>query len=661
MVRRVCLAIGVSTVTPVAKEVLDFAYLDGAVLAARSMGEWARRSGFGVDNVKVVDDGWVNNKPNPVTRVRVQQAVDELFPAGADVVDQLILSFCGHGLTGSNFGEIFWLFSDSLQMKYRIVVDRFYEEMFLLGVKRITLITDACREAPQSLELMRLDGSRGILVQGTRADETNFDSLACCHDGQLGYMVRDPAGAAPGKCIFSGVIADILWGLEPTAIENGLITTNALGKFARSRTAERAREYHLKLDPHCQVDPDAVVLYDTATPLKPPDDMQPWPSGNTVAVLGTEKNDEALDSAGFTAEEITTQRSVQQRTLRYRLFNKLPWFRRSKSKDPESREVVAGITHLQEDMDELHNIDMDMPRHRQMIKELSEQLRAESMTWVVQRRFLEIDRAGDANLIVWGEQATLLSNRATHSLRSEPPVNEFYVEPRTKGAPVLVHMGKEQVTPVVPYAGLYTAVVPSPNGDVFQVYGAHSSPQRYLAGMRTLREFSDGHLRADSVDRLAADLRHEKHADPMLGVICAYLYRALADYDNIRRMAYFYATRDQAVPFDIALLGGMEVTRNTHGALQLHVPAVKARESRPNVPALPDYATQETPAIFASVGGRCPWLGLGWDYVVEPRLESALLVEGLGEHASLIRRSGSTVLPAASARQLAEAWGLPPG
>lgn len=62
----------------------------------------------------------------------------------------MILSFCGHGLTGSNFGEIFWLFSDSLQMKYRIVVDRFYEEMFLLGVKRITLITDACREAPKT-------------------------------------------------------------------------------------------------------------------------------------------------------------------------------------------------------------------------------------------------------------------------------------------------------------------------------------------------------------------------------------------------------------------------------------------------------------------------------------------------------------------------------
>ncbi|MBP5090011.1 hypothetical protein HUS91_31570, partial [Pseudomonas chlororaphis] len=57
MTRRTCLTIGVSTLTPLPNQTLRFAYLDGAVLAARSIGDWALRSGFGADNVRIVDDG----------------------------------------------------------------------------------------------------------------------------------------------------------------------------------------------------------------------------------------------------------------------------------------------------------------------------------------------------------------------------------------------------------------------------------------------------------------------------------------------------------------------------------------------------------------------------------------------------------------------------
>ena len=114
MVSRVCLAIGVSTVTSVLNQAMRFAYLDGAIFAARSMGEWALRKGFGADNIRVVDDGPTGGIENPVTRERVQVAVNELFPVGAEVVDQLILAFCGHGLTDTNIGSISWLFSDGL-------------------------------------------------------------------------------------------------------------------------------------------------------------------------------------------------------------------------------------------------------------------------------------------------------------------------------------------------------------------------------------------------------------------------------------------------------------------------------------------------------------------------------------------------------------------
>jgi hypothetical protein len=622
------------------------------------MGEWALRSGFGADNVRVVDDGDIRGQVIPVTRERVQKAVDELFPAGADVVDQLILAFCGHGLTDANFGSISWLFSDSLQLKYRVVADSFYAELLLHGIKRITLISDACREAPQGLELMRLDGVRGIVVQGTQVDSPRFDRLASCQDGQLGYMVHDPAAAAPGKCVFSGVVADVLWGQEPTAIEDGVITTSTLGKCVRTLTTERASEYHLKLNPQCQVDPESVVLYDTTIPLQGPADLQPWPAGNNVAKLGAEAAVGVPDSADHILERVQIDG-----TFRDRMLGKNFGLKRFNLTAPLSHAIPIPVDskELLKSLAELREAVVRIPGKQQKIKALVQQLESEAAAGEVRNRLEQIEQIGSANLIVWGNKVKTLSGSRIKQLGIKSHSIEFHVDPDANGTPVLVELSDGQFTPVVPYDGLYSVVTSSTGGNVFQAYGVQGSPDRYQVALQAIDDFVAGRLQVDSLDRLAADLRHEKHADPMLGVICAYLYRAVADYDNIRRMAYFYVTQGQAVPYDIALLGAMQVSRDEQGNLRLSVPAVKARESRQNTPSLPDYATQATPAVEARIGGRCPWLGLGWDYVNDPRPEWAVLVEGLAGHAANVRRSGSTALPPDSAQQLAKDWGLLPG
>lgn len=658
MVRRACLAIGVSTVTAATNPGPSFSYLDGAILAARSIGEWALSSGFGADNVRVVDDGDTKGVVNPVTKARVQQAVDELFPAGAEVVDQLILAFCGHGMTGPVFDSIYWLFSDSLLQKYQVMADGFYGELLLHGVKHITLISDACREAPQGLELLRLEPVRGILVQGTTVDSPEFDRLVSCQDGKLGYMVYDPAAAAPGKCVFSGVIADALWGLEPTAIEHGVITTATLGRCVRARTTERASNYHLNLHPQCRVDVESIVLYDTATPLQVPADLQPWPAASNAAKLGAEAVVGAPDSADHLLERVQTDG-----LFRDRILGKSFGLKRFNLTAPESHAIPipADSKDLLKDLVELRQTDNPTPGKQQMAKALVKQLESDAAASEVRGRLEPFKQVGSANLIVWGDQTSALPASRVRQLALTPPFNEFHVDPDANGTPVLVELSDGQFTPVVPYDGLYTVVTSSTGGNVFQAYGVQGSPDRYQVALQAIDDFVAGRLQVDSLDRLAADLRHEKHADPMLGVICAYLYRAVADYDNIRRMAYFYVTQGQAVPYDIALLGAMQVSRNEQGNLRLSVPAVKARESRQNAPSLPDYATQATPAVEARIGGRCPWLGLGWDYVNDPRPEWAVLVEGLAGHAANVRRSGSTALPPDSAKQLAKDWGLLPG
>ncbi|MGJ4947178.1 hypothetical protein [Bradyrhizobium sp. HKCCYLS20291] len=672
MGRRACLAIGVATVLPVkANETSPFADLDGAVIAARAIGDWALRSGFGADNVRVVDDRRDGNRDNPVTAARVQRAVDELFPATADTVDHLVLAFCGHGLTDANFGSISWLFSDSLRGRYRVVADAFNEELLRHGVQRITLISDACREAPKDIDLMRLDPVRGITADGERVESPKFDRFAACQDGQLGFMVAEPNSASAGKCIFSGVIVDVLWGREPSAISNDVITTNTFGVCVRSRTSQRAKDYQLKLNPQCQVDPEAVVLYDKNNP--PSDngvELQPWPPAGAASIMGERPAAADAAEAARNLERINRDESFRARVLG-------PGFGVNKLNLGLAKETLP-IPPGSEDM--LHNLiklrvtpsrraRRGTPNTRRAAEAITLQLEADAVADVRAKAAAEFRRSvtqikpspgpDGSNLIVAGG-ARLWARQAPQAGRQTAARTGFRVSADPAGMPVLVEFADGSFAPVVPYDGLYAVMKQSSTGDVMVAYGEHEQRDSFREALEAIADFAAGRIGPEHLARLAAHLRLDKHADPALGAICAYLYRAMADFDSIRRMAYFYVAYDQPVPFDVALLGAMDVARGRDGALTLEIPAVKARSLPPGASELPDFVTCQTSAARAAIGGRCPWLASGWDYVREPRPSAAALVDGLIEHAAEIRRSGFTALPADIGKQLANAWGLMP-
>ena len=85
----------------------------------------------------------------------------------------------------------------------------------------------------------------------------------------------------------------------------------------------------------------------------------------------------------------------------------------------------------------------------------------------------------------------------------------------------------------------------------------------------------------DALD-VAVRIRTDKHIDPVLGALAAYLYDAVGDRDNIRRIAYFYASAGETVPFDVALLADLRGTIHD-GRLVVDVPAVPARTPLPPV------------------------------------------------------------------------------
>lgn len=681
MARRVCLSIGVATVVPPKGKDKLFGYLDGAVIAANNIGEWARRSGFGDDNVRVVTDARVAGKANGVTRDRVQQAVDELFPAGAEPVSHMILSFCGHGVTDANIKSINWLFSDSLKMKYRVLASAFYEELLLHGIERITLISDACREGPTALELLRLDAVRGIVVDSANPVATpRFDQLAACRDGQLGYMVADNRAGDPGKCVFSGVVADVLWGNEPSAIENGKITTAGFGVAVEDLTIARAKSYKLDLNPDCVVNPRAAVLYDAASPPLGPAQLQPWPPAGAGSVMGASVESSVTPGAKANIERLDTDSNFRTRVLGKSFGAGHIEFRGGGlpggggsagvfASMPESDRDMLNHVIESHQMSRKPGFGIDPHRLDMIVRRVAAQAaaRARKTSGVnVRRSVVQIkpSTAADAsNLLVAGPRPVIWSHGPVEQRRRTAARTGFRVDVDAGGMPILVEIADGRFTPVVPYKDLYTIVKEAAHDDIFQAYGSvvhvDAAWQRdaFRQSLAVIGDFAAGKLGAGDLDDLATKLRANKHADPVLGVISAYLYRALADFDSIRRMAYFYVQHGQPVPFDIALLGAMNVTRTADG-LVLDVPAVKARKRGKGEAELPSYITVATSDKKAKIGGRCPWLASGWDYVGLAARGSEALVEGLAEHARDVPRRAFTALPVDNGRALAKLWSL---
>ncbi|MGA9582647.1 MAG: hypothetical protein WBR13_11840 [Allosphingosinicella sp.] len=664
MARRACLAIGVGTVEPPEPgSRMKFGYLSGAPIAARNLGEWARRAGFGDSNVRIVTDEYVGNKPNPVTCERVQAAVDDLFPKGAEPVGHFILGFCGHGLTDENIKAISWLFSDSLVRKYRVKADRFYSELLLKGIERLTLISDACREAPREADLQRLDAVRGIVVQGKQVDSPRFDSLVACQDTELGFMVAEQNNRArPGKCVFSGVVADALWGNEPSAFDGDRITVRSLGDCLQERTPKVAEKYRLQLFPDCTTNPAPAILYDRAAAPAGPPVLQEWPAVGGASVMGMIEEaaapvdvGEALErfnaDAGFRAEMVGAGRASFSDGAE---FTGLP---------KASATALAGLVALRTDRAGFG------PKAKRFERGLVGRLAADAAKTArgkasgdVRRSLSQLhtpQRQGRSNLIVAEAGATLWTRSGAEPGTRTRAREGFRAPDVSTGSPYLVELRDGSFVPWVPYGDLYTILKRSRLGDVFQAYGkpVPGESASFKSSVQALADFASGKIEPGDVGKFAADLRRNKHRDPVLGVISAYLYRAVADFDNIRRMAAHYLDNSQPVPFDIVVLGEMKVRRKAGGGFTVHVPAVEEGD-RQAARGLPACAFESTPKLEGTVAGWCPWLGLGWDYVGEPRKEWAVLVEGLAELARSVRRRGFTWFPKDEGRMLARRWGL---
>jgi hypothetical protein len=185
-----------------------------------------------------------------------------------------------------------------------------------------------------------------------------------------------------------------------------------------------------------------------------------------------------------------------------------------------------------------------------------------------------------------------------------------------------------------------------------------SKPSDYEAAAQAIVAMENGSLRADAATDLAIKLRKEKHRDPVLGVISAYLYEAIGDVESIRRMAGYYVQENQPIPYDIALLALVPGYKND-GHLWVQPPPVEKSSPRTEAEAEHSWTYSEMHAMEGLVAGRWPWMRQGWAYIEQPvEIEVPLIEQNLAGLAQHIARSRFTTLDAEGAQLLIEIFSL---
>jgi len=246
--------------------------LQGAVNGAHSFFEWADALGY--------EATLITDETEPVTVARLRAELEAILPPKKPPIRRLVLYFAGHGLIrGAEEG--IWLLSDWHTEQEAVAVEVLKRRLGMYhDIEQIAIFSDSCRSWAADSGTADLDPS-GVLGSTQTRQETMppIDKFIAAQDGAETYMIPgDPP--AEDRCLFSGVLMEGLWGINPAAFSENRkkVTSQSLGAFLRSEAPKVAQRYKLKLNPN--VTPTfpegADVYFYEGQPPNPPT-FPPWP------------------------------------------------------------------------------------------------------------------------------------------------------------------------------------------------------------------------------------------------------------------------------------------------------------------------------------------------------------------------------------------------
>lgn len=665
--RRVCLAIGVANAKP-----LD--WLPGAATAARDIAAWARCSGFDAvtlltDQAEVGQTRWTKGDAEPaeidhpdglaVTIPRIKEELLRLLPAG-ELTHWLVLHFAGHGLRQDSVRTL-WLPTDWERESRAIAVEALKASLESYGIENLTLVSDACRDFANRPSTANLAPDPVVGRGPVQPVQPGLDRFNAVEDGKAAFMIPGKT-AAESVCILSGSLANALWGHEPKAFSDrrhAQIDSDSLLRFISVQTGKVGELYGLEsqaevIRGYGRGAPE-MIYFDGSEPPAPLSPPIVWPPPGVkpqrLGIPAADAVEAAIDRLGSinlpggappplgpgdratALDHITGGFDLAQAIEQI----ELPGLTASAKRMLEWQAGTAAVIAKQ-------GLERAARQHRRSRIRRSLRSGQRRISW-------------DANLIMTGGQPVAVW---APSRGRQVGLKSWMVDLDGREAvQLIVEYADGLFAPVVLYAGLATLLTHDGVGRItgWMCAPPHATDAASLALTNgAIAELQTTRLSPGAADRLAASLRHEKHANPMLGAIAAYLYDYTGDRDNIRRMAYYYASQGQPIPYDVALLGLLE-TRGQYERVIAHVPPVQARPDG-HAEGLPNFARRATGPVTGPVAGFCPWLRQGWDYVASPEPVEEPLTFALQAALPFLLNSSFTALSREGALALVAHFGL---
>ncbi|VWC60746.1 hypothetical protein BCO18175_00991 [Burkholderia contaminans] len=534
----------------------------------------------------------------PVTITRIRETLLGMLPAN-DEVELFILHFAGHGLR-SGAEQNVWLPSDWYKETRAISVEGLKRRLYRHGIKSLSIFSDACRSLPMDIDTADIFADP-VLPRGPYDEAPPIiDRFNAVGDGQQAYMLKGD-DVAPPRCVFSTVLVEGLCGLKKEAFDKynpDCVIPESLALFSMGRLKEIAETYDLNCSPDCHpgIPREHAIYFKRG---ENPTDL-PIPQWPAPPSRDQEPGNAGEDLQASGDESQTISPSVEFRAL---------WW---------------------------HFRDGLSPHHR-----------------FAPQRF---------NLFIRGAvPKKIWSKSAVERCSIDDDGGAYRVKGAGDGAvQIIVEFDGGVFASAVVYERLITLMSRDETGEINWTCTSEwgESRGRLITSIYTIENLQAGNLSADQVDRIAAQLRGEKHVNPTLGAIASYLYDYTGDIDSIRRMAFFYCHYHQPMPFDVAFMGLLSTKDSGWGGIVADVPPVPERAQLPKNGRLPDWVTRATDGRSGQVAGLWPWLRQGWQFMEDPEPQEKAAAEGLRDVANFLLPSQFSSFREQGARILIDRFNL---
>jgi hypothetical protein len=594
MTIRLCFTIGISQYHAGLRK------LPGAIRGAKAFAHWASKNGY--VSVTITDD--------PSKEVTIRTIREELQSyLDSDAIERLIIYFAGHGFARDSDDE-FWLLANIDRNPVEAIhVSTFRRQLEQWQIPQIAFFADACRTT--GALAFKIFGSPVLEHSGGATTNAEFDRF-------LAASLGDPALSVAGGpnsddyCLFTSVVVDALDGKEPRAIRSNYhpsapaVVSDSLAAFVARETQNKASLLGRMQVPEI----NAGFLY--------PNDIY-TPLGSLPKV--------ASGSSSFGDIKIDPRETAS-------LAN-----RRDNAREALVIDALARIDHPI-----LSAADQDRDHFRFLFGDL---------TGLIDSGLLLSRPAAEIALSefelrdlfsVWNPMRLPFGGQASFGY---PILFPTYDQ---KDSTIFIRTMDGSWAQIPRFRNLLAFLTLKERSVFFSytnLYALTNDPNAFNAISNdyetALAPLLAGTLRASDAAAMADSIRYGKHENPIRGVIAAYLYDAVGDYENIRRMAYYYHRHNQPVPFDLALLGAERILWEADGGrVQAHADFSEVKD-RGRSKDRPTFAQIETPRLErAPVAGIIPWMRQGWPVLrIREELQAPRI---LHEISSEIRDSPFTTL-----------------